>query len=138
MPVTQLDGHTVHVDEEGFLTEYDEWSEDLAKVLAHQIGIDLTEAHWKVIHFLREDYQAQGETATSRRVQTVGGTPIKEQFVRFPKSRPRRWPTSPGCPSLTAASEKGKHHDHDARGRRDRSWARGSTPSCASRSGDST
>ena len=34
MPVTTLDGHDVHVDDEGFLTEYDEWDEDLAKVLA--------------------------------------------------------------------------------------------------------
>ena len=31
----------------GFLTVYDEWDEDLAKNLAAQIGIDLTDAHWK-------------------------------------------------------------------------------------------
>ena len=85
MPVTELDGHSVHVDEEGFLTQYDEWDEGLAKVLARQIGIELTEAHWKAIRFLREDYRTQGDTATSRRVQTVGGIPIKEQFVLFPK-----------------------------------------------------
>ena len=34
MPVTQINGRDVHVDDEGFLTEYDEWDEDLAKVLA--------------------------------------------------------------------------------------------------------
>ncbi len=32
MPVTTLNGREVHVDDEGFLTEYDEWDEDLAKV----------------------------------------------------------------------------------------------------------
>ena len=85
MPVTELNGHQIHVDDEGFLTEYAEWNDDLGKVLASQIGIDLTEAHWKVIHFLREDFRSQGETATARRVQTVGGIPIKEQFVLFPK-----------------------------------------------------
>jgi len=78
MPVTELSGHQVHVDDEGFLTEYDEWDEDLAKVLAAQIGIDLTDAHWKVIRFLREDFLTQGETATARRVQTAGGVPVKE------------------------------------------------------------
>ena len=31
MPVTTIGGQEVHVDEEGFLTEYDEWNEDLAK-----------------------------------------------------------------------------------------------------------
>jgi tRNA 2-thiouridine synthesizing protein E len=35
----------VHVDAEGFMTEYDEWSEDLANQLAANIGIELTEPH---------------------------------------------------------------------------------------------
>jgi len=85
MPVTTIDGRQVHVNDEGYLTEYDEWDEDLAKVLATQIGIDLTDAHWKVLRFLREDYKAKGETPTTRRVQAVGGVPIKDQFTLFPK-----------------------------------------------------
>jgi tRNA 2-thiouridine synthesizing protein E len=98
MPVTELDGHQVHVDEEGFLTEYDEWDEDLAKVLAAQIGIHLTDAHWKVIRFLREDFLAQGETATARRVQTAGGVPVKEQFALFPKKPAKKMAYVAGLP----------------------------------------
>ncbi|MGN6332983.1 MAG: TusE/DsrC/DsvC family sulfur relay protein [Motilibacteraceae bacterium] len=98
MPVTEIGGHQVHVDDEGFLTEYSEWDEDLAKVLAGQIGIDLTEAHWKVIRFLREDYATQGETATSRRVQSVGSVPVKEQFVLFPKKPAKKMAYIAGLP----------------------------------------
>lgn len=98
MPVTQLDGHSVHVDEEGFLTQFDEWDEDLAAVLARQIGIELTDAHWRVIRFLREDFRSQGETATSRRVQTVGGVPVKEQFVLFPKKPAKKMAYIAGLP----------------------------------------
>ncbi|MDP3713173.1 MAG: TusE/DsrC/DsvC family sulfur relay protein [Mycobacteriales bacterium] len=98
MPVTELNGHQVHVDDEGFLTEYTEWDEDLAKVLANQIGIDLTEGHWKVIRFLREDFATQGETATARRVQTVGGVPVKEQFVLFPKKPAKKMAYIAGLP----------------------------------------
>jgi TusE/DsrC/DsvC family sulfur relay protein len=98
MPVTQLDGHSVHVDEEGFLTQFDEWDEDLAEVLARQIGIELTDAHWKVIRFLREDFRSQGETATSRRVQTVGGVPVKEQFALFPKKPAKKMAYIAGLP----------------------------------------
>lgn len=98
MPVTELDGHQVHVDDEGFLTEYDEWDEDLAKVLAAQIGIELTEEHWKVIRFLREDFKAQGETATTRRVQAVGGVPVKEQFALFPKKPAKKMAYVAGLP----------------------------------------
>jgi TusE/DsrC/DsvC family sulfur relay protein len=98
MPVVQLDGHDVHVDEEGFLTDYDEWDKDLAKVLAAQIGIDLTDEHWKVIRFLREDYQARGETATTRRVQAVGGIPVKQQFALFPKKPAKKMAYIAGLP----------------------------------------
>jgi TusE/DsrC/DsvC family sulfur relay protein len=85
MPLATMNGHEVHVDDEGFLTEYDEWNEDLAKVLATNIGIDLSDEHMKVIRFLREDFRAQGETPTLRRVSTVGGFNTKELFVLFPK-----------------------------------------------------
>ena len=98
MPVTTINGKSITVNDEGFLTKYDEWNEDLAKVLAANIGIDLTDAHWKVIHFLREDFKAQGETPTTRRVQQVAGIPIKEQFVLFPKKPGRKMSYIAGVP----------------------------------------
>lgn len=98
MPVTEINSHQIHVDDEGFLTEYDEWDENLAASLASQIGIDLTDAHWKVIRFLREDYKTQGETATTRRVQAVGGVPVKEQFVLFPKKPAKKMAYIAGLP----------------------------------------
>jgi TusE/DsrC/DsvC family sulfur relay protein len=98
MPVTTLDGRQIHVTDEGFLTEYDEWDDALATVLADNIGIDLTDEHWKVIRFLREDFKTQGETATTRRVQTVGGVPTKEQFVLFPKKPAKKMAYIAGLP----------------------------------------
>jgi tRNA 2-thiouridine synthesizing protein E len=98
MPVTELDGHRIHVDDEGFLTEYDEWDETLAGVLAAQIGIDLDERRWQVIRFLREDFKERGETATTRRVQTVGGVPVKEQFALFPKKPGKKMAYIAGLP----------------------------------------
>jgi len=98
MPVTTLGGKPVHVNEEGFLTEYDEWDEGLATVLATQIGIELTDAHWKVIRFLREDFKKQGETATTRRVQMVGGVGVKEQFALFPKKPGKKMSYIAGLP----------------------------------------
>ena len=81
---------TVHVDAEGFLTEYDEWDEALAGQLAAQIGIELTDAHWKAIRFLREDYQTQGETATLRRVSTVGRHPRSRSCSCCSPSKPAK------------------------------------------------
>jgi TusE/DsrC/DsvC family sulfur relay protein len=98
MPMATINESTVHVDDEGFLTEYDEWSEDLAKTLAAQIGIDLTDAHWKAIRFLREDFKSQGETATIRRVSTVGGIPTKDLFTLFPKKPAKKMAYIAGLP----------------------------------------
>jgi TusE/DsrC/DsvC family sulfur relay protein len=98
MPVTTMNGREIHVNDEGFLTEYDEWDEDLAKVLAANIGIEMTEDHWKVIRFLREDFKTQGETATTRRVQSVGGISTKDQFALFPKKPAKKMSYIAGLP----------------------------------------
>jgi len=98
MAVTEINGRSVHVDDEGFLTEYGEWDEDLGKLLAANIGIDLTDEHWRVIRFLRDDYKDRGETATTRRVQTVGGVSVKEQFALFPKKPGKKMAYVAGLP----------------------------------------
>jgi tRNA 2-thiouridine synthesizing protein E len=98
MPVTTIAGRDVHVDDDGFLTVYDEWDPDLAKQLATQIGIDLTDAHFKALTFLRADYATQGETATLRRVATLGGIPIKELFALFPKKPAKKMAYIAGLP----------------------------------------
>ena len=98
MPVIEIASKQVHVNDEGVMTEYEEWNEEIARVLAQQIEVDLTEEHWKIIRFLREDFKTEGETATSRRVQTVGGVPIKEQFVLFPKKPAKKMAYVAGLP----------------------------------------
>ncbi len=98
MTTTTIDGHTVHVNEEGFMTDPSEWDEQLAKSLAAQIGIDLTEEHWKAIRFLRDDFAAEGETATLRRISTVGGIPTKTLFVLFPQKPAKKLAYVAGLP----------------------------------------
>ena len=98
MTTTTIDGHTVHVNEEGFMTDPSEWDEQLAKSLAAQIGIDLTEEHWKAIRFLREDFASQGETPTLRRISTVGGIPTKTLFQLFPQKPAKKLAYVAGLP----------------------------------------
>lgn len=98
MPVTTISGHEIHVNDEGFMTEPSEWSEPLAEALAAQIGIDLTDEHWKAIRFLRDDFAAQGETATLRRISTVGGIPTKSLFVLFPQKPAKKLAYVAGLP----------------------------------------
>jgi TusE/DsrC/DsvC family sulfur relay protein len=98
MPVIELDDRRLQVDAEGFLTRYDEWDEELAGALAARIGIELTDEHWAAIRFLRADYQARGQTPTTRRVQAVGGIPVKKQFALFPKKPAKKMAYVAGLP----------------------------------------
>jgi TusE/DsrC/DsvC family sulfur relay protein len=98
MPVTTIGTTAVHVDAEGFLTDYDEWDDALATRLAAQIGIELTDAHWKALRFLRDDFREEGETATLRRVSTLAGIPVKELFALFPGKPAKKMAYIAGLP----------------------------------------
>ncbi len=99
MSTATIAGKEVHVNDEGFMTEYDEWSEDLGQELASMIGIDeMTDDHWAAIRFLRSDFAEQQETPTLRRVSKVGGIPTKQLFVLFPKKPAKKMAYIAGLP----------------------------------------
>jgi tRNA 2-thiouridine synthesizing protein E len=98
MPTTTIDSHEIHVDDEGCMTQYAEWTEDLGTALAAQIGIEMSDAHWQAIRFLRNDFSEHGETATLRRVATVGGIPTKQLFTLFPKKPAKKMAYIAGLP----------------------------------------
>jgi TusE/DsrC/DsvC family sulfur relay protein len=98
MTTTTIGGLDLHVDDEGFLTDPAEWTEELAPELARAIGIELTDDHWQVIRFLREDFAEQGETATLRRITTLAGVPTKRLFELFPKKPGKKMAYVAGLP----------------------------------------
>ena len=52
-----LAGTTVEVDAEGFLTDPQQWNEDVAAAIAREAGIaELTPRHWLVVNYMRETY----------------------------------------------------------------------------------
>lgn len=98
MTITTIGSSRVHVDAGGFMTDYGEWNEELARQLATQIGIELTDAHLQVLRFLRADYAERGETATLRRVSTQAGIPVKELFALFPGKPAKKMAYIAGLP----------------------------------------
>ena len=61
-----VDGHAVATDSEGYLVDLADWSEAFALSLAREEGLQLTPAHWELIEFLRQHYQAHGVQAQVR------------------------------------------------------------------------
>lgn len=52
----ELNGKTYETDEDGYLLNLDDWDKEVANFLAQQEGVDMTDAHWEVVDFLREYY----------------------------------------------------------------------------------
>jgi tRNA 2-thiouridine synthesizing protein E len=49
-------GNTIETDEEGYLTNLGDWTEDVANEIAKAENVSMTENHWEVVNFLREYY----------------------------------------------------------------------------------
>ena len=78
-------GKEVEVTEDGFLTNHEDWTKEMAAEIAKEEGIDaLTDGHWKVINFMRDDFKAKGTAPSIRRINKAGGIPTKEMYQLFP------------------------------------------------------
>jgi TusE/DsrC/DsvC family sulfur relay protein len=57
MPTVEHEGHTITVDEDGFLVRLEDWTEPIARFLAAKEGIpDLSEDQLDILKFLRAYY----------------------------------------------------------------------------------
>lgn len=56
MNYIQYQAEKIETDAQGYLKNVNDWHEELAKVIAAGENIELTPAHWEVIHFVRNFY----------------------------------------------------------------------------------
>ena len=57
MASIEFEGKSYEIDEDGYLVDWTQWSEGLCTTLAKEDGMELTDAHWEVIKFLREYFE---------------------------------------------------------------------------------
>jgi tRNA 2-thiouridine synthesizing protein E len=86
MSVTTIADVAVDVNDEGFFTDAHQWTRAMAPELAWAAGIDeLTDRHWQVIDFMRQEYFEKGTGPTVRALGKTSGVPVKELYQLFPK-----------------------------------------------------
>jgi tRNA 2-thiouridine synthesizing protein E len=61
----EIDGATLETDEEGYLLEPN-YSREICAVIAQAEGVELSDDHWTVINYLREQYREHGQTPNYR------------------------------------------------------------------------
>ena len=88
MPTTLVEyaGVEVEVDEQGYMVDAAQWTPEIAEAIADEVGLpSLTEKHWQVITFCREDAAREGAAPQLRRISKLSGVPMKELYALFPK-----------------------------------------------------
>jgi len=56
----------IATDQEGYIQNMDDWSEEFARALANKEDLELTAEHWDVINFIRNYYEEHAVQAQVR------------------------------------------------------------------------
>ncbi len=75
---------TVEFDEDGFMVDPHAWTPEIAEALSAKEGIELTDRHWVVINFARQEFETEGEPPTLRRITKTTDVSTKEIYQLFP------------------------------------------------------
>jgi tRNA 2-thiouridine synthesizing protein E len=75
---------TVEFDSDGFMTDPNAWKPEIGESIAEKVGIPLTDRHWVVINFARNEFENNGEPPTLRRITKRTDVSTKEIYKLFP------------------------------------------------------
>jgi TusE/DsrC/DsvC family sulfur relay protein len=86
MSTIECGGRTLELNEEGFLVNPDEWTEEIAPLLAKdQENLDeLTPEHWAVIRFIRAYYLEKKLAPMVRAICKTTNLQLRQIYELFP------------------------------------------------------
>jgi TusE/DsrC/DsvC family sulfur relay protein len=78
-------GKIITVNEEGYLTDFNQWDEKVGEALAAEAEITLSPRHWEVLKYLQNEQKNQ-VALSIRRIGKSGVVDIKEFYQLFPNA----------------------------------------------------
>lgn len=73
----------IQVTEEGYLTDFSQWSKEIGNEIAKEQEIEMTDQHWDVINYIHEKHNNK-EALSVRGIKKSGVINIKEFYQLFP------------------------------------------------------
>jgi tRNA 2-thiouridine synthesizing protein E len=73
-------------DAAGFLLDPGTWDEALAVKMAAALSLTLTDDHWTVLRWIRQDFLATGASPNVRRVAGGSGVGTRRMYELFPRT----------------------------------------------------
>jgi len=97
-----IGGEEKETDAEGYLKEPD-YSDEAVNVIAAAEGIELTDAHWQVVNYLRERFKEDGHTPNFRNMlkdlqEIMPGVDSKAVYDLFPMGPAKQGAKVAGLP----------------------------------------
>ena len=56
----EFNGKSIETNPGGYLINHEDWSKELGEVIAKEEGLELTEKHWDLINYLRDEFVNHG------------------------------------------------------------------------------
>ena len=102
----EVNGKSIETDGNGNLTDPATWDEDVAKALAAEDGIEMTQEHMDVLNYLRTEYLENNEQPMERAINKgmskVWGRKVssKDLYVLFPGAPSKQGNKIAGLPYI--------------------------------------
>ncbi|TKB48533.1 TusE/DsrC/DsvC family sulfur relay protein [Ferrimonas sediminicola] len=100
-----FNGQEIPTDKQGYLLDSSQWQPEMAPLLAKQEGIELTDAHWEVVHFVRSFYEEFNTSPAIRVLVKAIGQKLGEEkgnskylYRLFPKGPAKQATKIAGLP----------------------------------------
>jgi tRNA 2-thiouridine synthesizing protein E len=103
----EVNGKSIEADANGYLVDQTDWSEDVAKAIAADEGLELSEKAWEIINYLRDEYFNNGGNQPNERHMVKhfkglwtdeGKVDAKSLYVHFPKGPAKQASKVAGLP----------------------------------------
>lgn len=103
----EVNGASIETTENGYLVNYTDWTEEVARKLAEIEGIELTEQHWDIINYLRDEYISNNQNQPMERAllkdmgKKWGSKPTsKDVYKLFPLAPTKQGTKIAGLPAV--------------------------------------
>ena len=73
----------VNVNEEGYLTDFNQWTKEIGAEIAKKQEVEMTDKNWKVIDYIHDKFRKE-EALSIRGIKKSGVINIKEFYKLFP------------------------------------------------------
>ncbi|KGL59165.1 TusE/DsrC/DsvC family sulfur relay protein [Polaribacter sp. Hel1_33_49] len=73
----------VNVNEEGYLTDFNQWTKEIGAEIAKEQEVEMTDKNWKVIDYIHDKFRKE-EALSIRGIKKSGLINIKEFYKLFP------------------------------------------------------